>query len=97
MRLHVLSPDPAIDVADHQAKQKMLYDCHSKSRELFVGQRVMICDFLLSTKWVEGTVSKCLGPVTYLIDFPHGIHWKGHIDHIRAREGGKEGASLDPF
>ena len=63
----------------------------------------MIRDFLRSTKWVEGTVLKRLGPVTYLIELPRGVQWKWHIDHIRARSAAtpapaeEGGESLDQF
>ena len=43
----------------------------------------MIRDFLGSTEWVEGTIQKRLGPVTYLVRVPRGLVWKGHVDHIR--------------
>ena len=44
---------------------------------------------------------KHLGLVGYLNELPHGVQWKRHIDHIRARPGstsafgGEEGASSD--
>ena len=86
-RLDMLTPDPGCAVAEKQSKQKQQHDQHSDSRQFCVGQTVWVRNFLGSTKWVEGTVSKRVGPLTYLIQLPRGVTWKRHVDHIRERTG----------
>ena len=102
--LTISSPDiDNVAMSLYNITQKMQHDRHSGARELHIGQRVMVRDFLHSTKGVEGTIFKCLGPVPHLIKLPCGVKWKQHIDHNRARagtphtSGGEEGASSDDF
>lgn len=73
--LDILRPDLSAVVADNQAQQKQRHNKRSDSCR----------DFLGSTKWVEGTIDKRVGPVMYLVRLPRGVVWKRHVDHIRDR------------
>ena len=54
-------------------------------RQFHVGQKVMVKDMRpTDTKWIPGVVIKQLGPVSYLVKVEQGLHWKRHIDHLRA-------------
>ena len=101
-RLDMLRPDTSVTVSEKQADQKQKHDQRSDMRHFQVGQSVMVRDFLGSTKWIEGTIHKCVGPVTYLVKICRGMVWKRHVDHIRDRTVGSgdissnEGEEGDP-
>ena len=53
-------------------------------------------------KWVEGTVCKRLGPVSYIVKLKNGVELRRHIDQLRKRispwsETDKSNISFDDF
>ena len=50
-----------------QAKQKSQHDMYVKERAFNIGQGVLTKKFCSGTKWVPGTITQRLGPVTYLV------------------------------
>ena len=82
-RFDLLHPEVEETVAFKQAQQKWCQDQHSQGRALFVGQRVMICNFLQGLWWTPGTIVECKGPLSYLMQISRGRIWHHHIDHLR--------------
>ena len=78
-----MRPEIRGNVATKQADQKFYHDKHSKTRELFIGQRLMVRSLHPGNKWVPGTIVKRTGPLSYLVQVGGGKTWKRHIDHLR--------------
>ena len=47
------------------------------------GQRVMAKSFGSGPDWILATVTKVLGPVTYLVQSDSGKNWKCHIEQLK--------------
>ena len=82
-RFDLMQPEISGNVATKQANQKFYHDKHSKTRELFIGQRVMVRNLRPGDKWVPGTIVERTGPLSYLVQVGRGKTWKLHIDHLR--------------
>jgi len=54
-------------VAISQAQQKQQHDQHAHPRDLFVGQRVLVCNFIPRPTWLHGTIIKYNGPLSYRV------------------------------
>lgn len=82
-RFDLLRPDLRSVVTANQSKQ-ISHSHGSQPRELFIDQPVLCRDYRSThPRWVEGTIFKKLGPVTYLIKLSHSdMIWKRHIDQI---------------
>lgn len=84
-RFDLLRPDYERKVCEKRAKQVAHHNQHAKMRQFHVGQKVMVKDMRpTDTKWIPGVDIKQLGPVSYLVKVEQGLHWKRHIDHLRA-------------
>ncbi|CAG4953647.1 unnamed protein product [Colias eurytheme] len=80
-RLDALRPDVAAAVRDKQEKQ--IARSSATLREFSVGDAVLARDYRSKEdKWVEGTVSKKTGPVSYKVELGNGIEWRRHVDQI---------------
>ena len=66
-RFDLMRPEISGNVATKQANQKLYHDKRSKSRELFIGQRVMVRNLRPGDKWVPGTIVERTGPLSYLV------------------------------
>ena len=82
-RFDLMRPDISGKVATKQAQQKFYHDKHTRTRELFIGQRVMIRNLCPGDKWIPGTIIERTGPLSYLVQVAGGQTWKRHIDHLR--------------
>ena len=82
-RFDLLKPDTRGFVVSKQAEQKMHHDKHSRARNLFSGQAVMVRDFRQPNKYIP--ILKKLGPVTYSVEVENGKILKRHIDHLTQR------------
>ena len=82
-RFDLLHPEVEETVAFKQAQQKWSRDQHSQGRVLFVGQRVMVLNFLQGLRWIPGTIVKHKEPLSYLMQISEGRIWHRHIDHLR--------------
>ena len=82
-RFDLMRPEISGNVAAKQAKQKFSHNQHSKPRELFIEQRVMVRNLHPGDKWVPGTIIERNGPLSYLVQAAEGQTWKRHIDHLR--------------
>ena len=100
-RFDLMRPDISGKVATKQAQQKFYHDQHTRTRELFIGQRVMVRNLRPGDKWIPGTIIERTGPLSYLVQVAGGQTWKRHIDHLRQmddspqHEQTTEGASTD--
>ena len=56
-----------------------------KERTFNIGQGVLAKNFRSGTKWVPGTITQRLGPVTYLVKVKNDVTWKRHVDQLRSR------------
>ena len=81
--LDLLRPNVEDDVVSKQADQKLQHDQHCKSRELYIGQRVLVRNVRPGQSWIPGTVIERNGPLSYLVQVSSDKVWKRHIDHIR--------------
>jgi len=54
-------------VAISQAQQKQQHHQHAHPRDLFVWQRVLVCNFSPRPTWLRGTIIKYNGPLSYRV------------------------------
>lgn len=91
-RLDCIKPDVREHVADQQHKQ---IEGHKGSRQVTFqkGQSVLVKDYRgRKACWVPGTISQCLGPVTYsvMIDNDATRIWKRHANQLLEFRGSKK-------
>ena len=65
------------------SKQILQHDKRARKRECEAGQRVMVRNYRSGPDWIPGTVTKALGPLTFLVCVENGQVWKRHIDQIK--------------
>ena len=82
-RLSLLRPNVGEKVMDSQAKQKATHDVHSKFREFYAGDRVLVKDLRKEDTWWPGSVAERSGPRSYVVVLNDGRVWKRHVDHVR--------------
>ena len=68
---------------DSQATQKATHDVHSKFREFYPGDRVLVKDLRKEDTWWPGSVVERSGPRSYVVVLNDGRVWKCHVDHVR--------------
>ena len=78
--LDLLHPSVEEEVVSKQADQKLQHDQHSKARELFFGQRVLVRNLRPGQTWISGTVIERNGPLSYFVQVSSDRVWKRHID-----------------
>jgi len=80
-RFDLLRPELEETVCQKQAKHKKDHDLHTRRREFFVGQRVLVRNLRDGPRWLQGTVIEWKGPLSYLVQLASGTVWKRHVDH----------------
>ena len=80
--LDLLRPDLADAVLQGQSAQKRSHDQHSRRREFFIGERVLVRNLREGPRWLLGTVTERRGPLSYLVQVASGQVWKRHVDHL---------------
>ena len=83
-------------------KQKESHDRHSRFREFKEEDTVFVINYRTGPKWIEGTVCKRLGPVSYIVKLKNGVELRRHIDQLCKRtsllsETDKSDISFDDF
>ena len=68
---------------DSQAKQKATHDVHTKFREFYPGERVLVKDLRKEDTWWQGSIAERSGPKSYVVVLDDGRVWKRHVDHVR--------------
>ena len=81
-RLSLVKPNLQDTVMQKQSKQKEHYDAHSKYREFFPGDEVIVKD-MRSNDWWPGTIAERSAPKSYIISLKDGRVWKRHVDQVR--------------
>ena len=82
-RLDLLRPELGVAVSQKQAEQKKYHDLHSRNRNFFIGERVLVRNMRNSPRWLLGTITEWRGPLSYLVQVANGVVWKRHVDHLR--------------
>lgn len=83
--LDLLHPDMASHVAKKQNEQKKAHDKRQPERSFKVNDLVIVRNFQHGNKWLQGKISKVLGPRSYLVALDNGKNVRRHVDHIRIR------------
>ncbi len=55
---------------------------HAHTRDLCVGQRVLVHNFRPDSKWLSGTVVERTGPLSYRVQVAGDRIWSRHVDHL---------------
>ena len=82
-RLDLLRPELGVAVSQKQAEQKKYHDLHSRNRNFFIGERVLVRNMRNDPHWLLGTIVERRGPLSYLVQVANGVVWKRHVDHLR--------------
>ena len=69
-----------------QGRQKDYHDLHSKYREFYPGDAVLIKDLRQDKTWWPGTIIECSAPKSYVTVLSDGRVWKRHIDHLHRKD-----------
>ena len=68
---------------DSQAKQKATHNVHSKFREFYPGDRVLVKDLRKEGTWWPGLVAEQSRPRSYMVVLNDGRVWNHHVNHVR--------------
>ena len=63
------------------AKEKD-HDHHTRRREFFIGQRVLVRNLRDGPHWLQGTIIGQKRSLSYLVQLTSGAVWRRQIDHI---------------
>lgn len=85
-RLDLLKLSVRDHVTQQQWGQKLCHDRTSKPREFVVGETVLAQNFQQGPKWIPGTITQRVGPVTYRV-LVQGKERKYHVDQLRSEPG----------
>ncbi|XP_072022263.1 uncharacterized protein [Amphiura filiformis] len=85
-RLSLVRPNLQEGVISKQAMQKDHYDMHSKYREFFPGETVLVKDSRKEQTWWPGTIAERSAHKSYIVTLTDGRVWKRHVDHLRRGE-----------
>ena len=86
-RLALVRPNLQDAVINKQSDQKSYYDVHTKYREFFPGDTVVVMDPRKKETWWPGTIAERSAPKSYIIILTDGRVWKRHVDQIKRSEG----------
>ena len=81
--LHLLHPDVSEHVKSQQATQKAYHDQHSRERDLWSGQRVLVRNYRPGVDWIPGTVVDRKGPRSCTVQVANGQLWHRHIEQLK--------------
>ena len=85
-RLDSWFPDTSQRVESQQQKQKQAHDSTVPLRSFHVGDTVYAENFTGSPpKWLQGTVVKVTGPLSYHVELESGHTVRRHVDSLRVR------------
>lgn len=82
--LDLLHPDISQKISIKQDKQKQK-SSSTVSRKFLVNDRLYAKDFHNKNKWIPVTVTKVIGPLSYVVITNDGISLRRHVDHLRFR------------
>lgn len=67
---------------DSQAKQEATHKAHTKFREFYPGDRVLVKDLRKEHTWWPSSIAGQSEPKSYLVLLNDSRVWKRHVDHI---------------
>lgn len=85
IRLDLVKPNIAKDVALSQTQSKFRHDSGAQSRKFETGDKVYVKNFAQGKRWLPGTVRKTEGTVILEIQLNSGSVLRRHKDHVRLR------------
>ena len=93
----ILHPSVASRVSDRQECQKRNHDAHAQPQCLQVDDLVLVRNTGKGPKWIEGTVKKQTGPLSFVVSLTDGRTVRKHMDQLRVRlEGDHPPANVGP-
>ena len=84
-RLDLLIPNLATKMQHKQQSQKHYHDKRSRQRIFEVGDRVNVKNFPTGDNWLQGTIVKVSGPLSFQVKLQDGRIVRRHVDHIIQR------------
>ena len=81
-RLDLLIPNLATKMQHKQQSQKHYHDKRSRQRICEVGDRVNVKNFPTGDNWLQGTIVKVSGPLSFQVKLQDGRIVRRHVDHI---------------
>ena len=81
-RLDLLIPNLATKMQHKQQSQKHYHDKQSRQRIFEVGDRVSVKNFPTGDNWLQGTIVKVSGPLSFQVKLQDGRIVRRHVDHI---------------
>ena len=84
-RLDLLIPNLATKMQHKQQSQKHYHDKRSQQRIFEVGDRVNVKNFPTGDNWLQGTIVKVSGPLSFQVKLQDGRIVRRHVDHIIQR------------
>lgn len=81
--LDIIRPDISSKVRRAQEQQKFHHDKHSRYRQFSVKQSVLAKNFGRGPKWLRGSITRCLGPLSYRVFLQDGRSVRRHVDHLQ--------------
>lgn len=95
-RLDLIRPSVEAHVVKKQYNQKQSHDKSAKSRSFKVQDTVYIRNFGDGESWLPGTVTKILGPFSFVIELVDGRSVRRHIDHVMPRSSTQASSTSEP-
>ena len=84
-RLDLIQPSVEARVEKKQYSQKRSHDKSAKPRSFKVQDKVYIRNFGDGESWIPGTITRLLGPFSFVIELADGRSVRRHIDHVLPR------------
>lgn len=85
-RLDLLKPNTAEKVEKAQRKQKEQHDTKAKARQLNVGDRVYVRNYLQGERWQPGTIIEGCGSLMFRVKLLSGRIRRCHQEQLRKRD-----------
>lgn len=95
-RLDLIRPNIRSRMEGKHDKMKIQHDQHAKSRELNIGEPVLVRNFARGPTWLAGTLIECTGPVSFKAQLADGRLVRRHVDHLLRRVGNTPAPELSP-
>ena len=83
-RLHFLRPELGVVVLEKQGEQKKYYDLHSRNRNFFIEERVLVRNMRNNPRWLLGTIVEQRGPwyAEWICLLCHQLLWTSQTLHM---------------
>ena len=68
---------------EKQGEQKKYHDLHSRNRNFFIEERVLVRNMQNNTRWLLGTNVEQRGPLSYPVQVVNGVVRKRRVDYLQ--------------